>query len=140
MSKAKYKECSNTECGVTNPIEAKFCRKCGSPISNTAEIIVQNAPETIKDNRPFHIRVPEDNLIPDSKYPANFIFNKPDHIERKYLPHGSDQFLWIVKDGKFGITTYRYEDHWYGDKVYTDRIVKCEYDPYRKRRWSLYLL
>ena len=134
MPKVKCKKCQNKQCGVTNPLEAKFCRKCGSPISDNAEILVCEVENSNveMDSRPFHMRYPEYNLIPYSEHPANFIFNKPDYIEREYLPHDQDQFLWIVKDGKFGITTYRYEDHWYGDEVHTNRIIKCEYDRIEK--------
>lgn len=134
MSRYKYKKCQNKQCGATNPLEAKFCRKCGFPIPDNAEVVVSEVDDSKveMDSRPFHMRYPEYNLIPYSEHHANFVFNKPDYIEREYLPHGQDQFLWMVKDGKFGITTYRYEDHWYGDEVYTDRIIKCEYDRIEK--------
>lgn len=122
-------KCSNYDCQSENPDSAKFCRKCGTPIVRDEKIFSTRI-ET--DNRPFHMRYPEYNLIPYSEHPANFVFNKPDYIEREYLPHDQDQFLWIVKDGKFGITTYRYEDHWYGDEVHTNRIIKCEYDRIEK--------
>lgn len=124
----------NLKCLSENPDNAKFCRKCGSSISDNAEVNVQDAEfsNIEMDIRPFHMRYPEYNLRPYSEHPANFVFNKPDYIEREYLPHDQDQFLWIFKDGKFGITTYRYEDHWYGDEVHTNRIIKCEYDRIEK--------
>ena len=128
------KICNNPACRTDNPIEAKFCRKCGSPISDNIEVVICEAenPSIETDCRPFHLRFPEYNLVPYSEHSAKFFFNKPDYIEREYLSHGHDQFLWIVKDGKFGITTYRYEDHWYGDEIYTNRIIKCEYDRIEK--------
>lgn len=119
----EIKTCKNPACRADNPVGAKFCRKCGTPFLNSVRFVTVD-----EDLRPFHIRYKEYNLIPYSEHPANFFFNQPDYIEKEYLPHGQDQFLWIVKDGKFGITTYRYDDHWYGDEVIANRIIKCEYD------------
>lgn len=116
------------QCNTENPQEANFCRKCGYKIYDKKKVVNESIPEPKVDHRPFHIRYPEYNLIPYSEHAASFVFNQPDYIEREYLPHGKNQFLWIVKDGKFGITKFRYEDHWYGDEVYTDRIIKCRYD------------
>lgn len=55
MPKVKCKKCQNKQCGVTNPLEAKFCRKCGSPISDNAEILVCEVENSNveMDSRPF---------------------------------------------------------------------------------------
>lgn len=29
------KQCTNVSCGYENPDEARFCKKCGTPISNS---------------------------------------------------------------------------------------------------------
>ena len=47
------KVCDNPDCKAENPIQAKFCAKCGTRFSI---------------NLPFHLRRPELNLVPYSAF------------------------------------------------------------------------
>ena len=69
------KNCSH--CQTQNVDTATFCKKCGNEIKDIRHTTVDAKIADVRvDTRPFHMRYPEDNLIPYSEHPANFVFNK----------------------------------------------------------------
>lgn len=130
MPKVKCKKCQNKQCGVTNPLEAKFCRKCGSPISDNAEILVCEVENSNveMDSRPFHLKHPELHLKPISEFQElSFLIKSPEYVEDP-LEAEDSEYLYIARKGKLGVLYWTVEKHWYGkDNVY-DRIIPCEYD------------
>lgn len=110
------KICNNPICKADNPIEAKFCRKCGSQLSNSVDI------------RPFHLRYPELHLKPISEFQElSFLIKSPEYVEDP-LEAEDSEYLYIARKGKLGILYWTVEKHWYGkDNVY-NRIIPCEYD------------
>ena len=122
------------KCHEDNPIDAKFCRKCGFSISEKfSETNIEN-PNASDDVKPFHIRHPELNLLPasDSEFEKLFFwFNSPEYIENPYKADDSD-YLYIVRKGKIGILYWVTEKHWYGKTEKYYRIIPCKYDRIEK--------
>ena len=117
-------------CGSSNPIEAKFCRKCGRNFDDGSLEKNDNPADDSSDVRPYHIRHPELNLLPasDSEFEKLFFwFNKPEYIENPYKADDSD-YLYIVRRGKIGILYWITEKHWYGKQEIYRRIIQCKYD------------
>lgn len=115
------------KCYAENPLDAKFCRKCGSDFNGGSSA------DDSSDVRPFLIRHPELNLLPasDSQFEKLFFwFNKPEYIENSYKSDNSD-YLYIVRRGKIGILYWTTEKHWYGKQIYR-RIIPCKYDRIEK--------
>lgn len=134
MSKVKQKKCQNKQCAATNPLEANFCRKCGFPISDNAEVIVCEVENTSieMDTRPFHLKHPELHLKPISEFEKLFFwFNKPEYVEDPSEAEDSE-YLFIARDGKLGILYWTIEKHWYGKEDVYNRIIPCEYDRIEK--------
>ena len=104
----------------SNPDNAQFCRICGHKFEEIS-------------NFPFHMAHPEYHLRPFSEFDkVLFWFNNPDYMED---PKESEkpEYLYIVKDGKFGILYWHFEEHWYGDTNDFHRIIQCEYDRIEKK-------
>lgn len=122
------KICNNPICKADNPIEAKFCRKCGSQLSNSESNIANSSPVQEDDIRPFHLRYPELHLKPISEFnELSFLFKSPEYVEDPMEAEDSE-YLYIARKGKLGILYWTIEKHWYGkDNVY-NRIIPCEYD------------
>ena len=122
-------------CGSSNPIEAKFCRKCGRNFDDgSLEKKMINPADDSSDVRPYHIRHPELNLLPasDSKFEdLLFWFNRPEYIEDPCQADDSD-YLYIVRKGKIGILHWTIEKHWYGNEDIYSRIIPCIYDHIEK--------
>ena len=116
------------KCYADNPLDAKFCRKCGCDFHG------RSSADDSNDVRPFHIRHPELNLLPasDSEFEKLFFwFNKPEYIENPYKADDSD-YLYIVRRGKIGILYWITEKHWYGKQDIYRRIIPCKYDRIEK--------
>lgn len=116
------------KCYADNPLDAKFCRKCGCDFNGGSSA------DDSSDVRPFHIRHPELNLLPasDSEYEKLFFwFNKPEYIENPYKADDSD-YLYIVRRGKIGILYWITEKHWYGKQEIYRRIIPRKYDRIEK--------
>lgn len=85
------------------------------------------------DDLPYHLLHPELNLKPLSFFAdkgLSFFFNSPDYVE---LPEKSSHpnYLYIVKDGKFGILYWCYEEHFlYKNKH--ESIIPCEFGKIEK--------
>lgn len=112
------------KCYAENPLDAKFCRKCGRDFNGGSSA------DDSSDVRPFHIRHPELNLLPasDSEFEKLFFwFNKPEYIENPNKADDSD-YLYIVRRGKIGILYWITEKHWYGKQEIYRRIIPCKYD------------
>lgn len=111
------KNCPNNH---YNPDEARYCRICGYKF------------EEIK-NLPFHMAHPEYHLKPFSEFEKLFFwFNSPDYVEDPKESEKPD-YLYIIKDGKFGILYWHFEEHWYGDTNDFHRVIQCEYDRIEKK-------
>jgi len=87
------------------------------------------------DDLPYHLLHPELNLKPLSFFAdkgLSFFFNSPDYVE---LPEKSSHpnYLYIVKDGKFGILYWCYEEHFLYTKNKHERIIPCEFEKIEKR-------
>lgn len=65
---------NNPICRAHNPVEAKFCRKCGSQLSNSVSHIANSSPVHEDDMRPFHLRHPEFHLKPISEVKELYFF------------------------------------------------------------------
>ena len=116
------------KCHADNPLDAKFCRKCGSDFNGGSFA------DDSSDVRPYHIRHPELNLLPasDSEFEKLFFwFNKPEYIENPYKADDSD-YLYIVRRGKIGILYWITKKHWYGKQDIYRRIIPCKYDRIEK--------
>ena len=78
------------------------------------------------------MRHPEYHLKPFSEFPElTFWFNKPDYVEDRDETEMPD-FLFIVKDEKFGILHWETETvkHLFKKDTYVEhynRIIQCEY-------------
>ena len=57
------KICNNPACKTENPIEAKFCCKCGTQLNRAAIITIEESSQEM-DTRPFHLKHPELHLKP----------------------------------------------------------------------------
>lgn len=121
-------QCPNPECHADNPIEAKFCRKCGTKLSNSTSIIKSEETVQKKDTRPFYLRYPELHLKPISEFEElYFYFFAPEYVEDPSMAEDSE-YLYIARGGKLGILYWKIESHWYGKNNVYNRIIPCEYD------------
>ena len=126
-------KCPNPECRADNPIEAKFCRKCGTKLSNSTPIIKSEETVQKKDTRPFYLRYPELHLKPISEFEElYFYFFPPEYVEDPSMAE-NPEYLYIARNGKLGIL------HWVKERVIRvfikdtvnhiyNRIIPCEYD------------
>lgn len=127
-------KCSNPECRSENPDNAKFCRKCGTPIVKDGKVFSTKI-ET--DNRPFHLKYPELHLKPISEFKElSFFFKSPEYVEDPSMAEDSD-YLYIARKGKLGILHWvvERETHFFTKDTYNDiynRIIPCEYDRIEK--------
>lgn len=112
-----------------NPDNANFCRICGDQFDKSLDIrIVLQKKNNSVDTRPFNIKFPEFHLRPLSEFSdLTFVFNSPEYVEDP-SKSSKKEYLWIVKEEKFGILFWHHEDHWYGDTNEYNRIIKCVYD------------
>ena len=89
----------------------------------------------VANDLPFHLRHPEFHLKPLSFFRdqgLSFFFNSPDYVE---IPEQSvhPDYLYIVKDEKFGILYWHYEKHFLYTENKHERIIPCEYEKIEKR-------
>ena len=125
------KICNNPACKTENPIEAKFCCKCGTQLNRAAIITIEESSQEM-DTRPFHLKHPELHLKPISEFEKLFFwFNKPEYVEDPSEAEDSE-YLFIARRGKLGILYWTIEKHWYGKEDVYNRIIPCEYDRIEK--------
>ena len=125
------KICNNPACKTENPIEAKFCCKCGTQLNRAAIITIEESSQEM-DTRPFHLKHPELHLKPISEFEKLFFwFNKPEYVEDPSEAEDSE-YLFIARGGKLGILYWTIEKHWYGKEDVYNRIIPCEYDRIEK--------
>ena len=127
------KICNNPICRADNPIEAKFCRKCGSQLSNSVRTIVNSVSVQEDDMRPFYLRHPELHLKPISEFEElSFFFKSPEYVEDPTMAEDSE-YLYIARKGKLGILHWviERETHFFTKDTFNhiyNRIIPCEYD------------
>jgi hypothetical protein len=109
--------------GHTNIPTALYCRICGAPMSKEEAKL------------PFYLRCPEYHLRPFSEFDnLFFMFNTPDYVEDPSKTELPD-YLWIVKDEKFGILYWHVKEKWWGGKEDDyRRIIQCKYKQIEKRK------
>lgn len=124
-------QCPNPKCRADNPANAKFCRKCGSPISDNVEILVCEVENSNveMDSLPFHLKHPEYHLRPISEYPElsfNIFQIKPEYVEQAE----GTKYYFIARKGMLGILFWTWDKkHWWSKEgnVY-QIIIPCKYD------------
>ena len=131
------KICNNPKCRADNPIEANFCRKCGSQLSNSVGNIANSSPVQEDDIRPFYLRYPELHLKPISEFQElYFFFKSPEYVEDPTMAKDSE-YLYIARKGKLGILHWviERETHFFTKDTFNhiyNRIIPCEYDRIEK--------
>lgn len=130
------KVCENPNCKAENPIQAKFCAKCGTRFS------------IIDDNLPFHLRRPELNLVPYSAFRLkpgdendlirfwdilSLHSGNPEYVENLQY-RGDTLYLFAAKHDRIGIIAWSKKDTVFRGRVNKySLIIPYDYETIEKR-------